>query len=103
MGFDGTGKGSFKSGSTKKENKDGGDGGDDEAMDMDMEDSDEEEKKDGNNNEEDEDEDDHTRQIPIRGPIPSEPGRWGSCVRLVDPGNACSTLDCVEMNRNEAA
>jgi len=97
MGFDGTGK--SKSGSKKKESK-----GDDEAMDMDMEDSDDEEKKDGVDDEEDdEDDDDNTRQTPIRGPIPSEKGRWGSCVRLVDPADACSTLDCVEMNRNEAA
>ena len=66
---------------------------------MDMEDSDEEEKKDGGDGEDDEDDDDNTRHTPIRGTTP----RWGSCVRLVDPGNACSTLDCVEMNRNEAA
>ena len=107
MGFDSTGKGGAKSGSAKKENKDGGGGGDDEAMDMDMDDSDDEEKKDSSDIEEDEDEDededDDTRQVPIRGPIPSQPGRWGSCVRLIDPANACSTLDCVEMNRNEAA
>ena len=96
MGFDGTGK--SKVGPRKKESRDG-----DDAMDMDMdEDSDEEEKKDGGGEEEDEDDDD-ARLTPIRGPIPAEQGRWGSCVRLVDPANACSTLDCVEMNRNEAA
>ena len=95
MGFDGSGK--SKASSKKKENKDG-----DDAMDMDMdEDSDEEEKKDGDD--EEEDEDDNTRLTPIRGPVPAEQGHWGSCVRLVDPANACSTLSCMEMNRNEAA
>jgi len=98
MGFDGTGKN--KTDSKKKENKDG-----DDAMDMDMdEDSDEEEKKDGDADEDDDDEEeDDTRVTPIRGPIPSEQGHWGSCVRLVDPANACTTLSCMEMNRNEAA
>ncbi len=99
MGFDGTGK--SKAGSKKKESKDG-----DDAMDMDMdEDSgdEEEEKKDGGGDEDEEDEDDDTRLTPIRGPVPEKQGRWGSCVRLVDPANACFTLDCVEMNRNEAA
>jgi len=99
LGFDATGK--SKAGSEKKESKDGGD----DAMDMDMdEDSDEEEKKDGGDGDEvDDDEDDPTRITPIRGPVPSERGRWGSCVRLVDPADACSTLNCIEMNRNEAA
>jgi splicing factor 3B subunit 3 len=97
MGFDGTGK--SKAGPRKKESKDG-----DDAMDMDMdEDSDEEKKKDGGDEEEEDEDDDDTRVTPIRGPVPAEQGRWGSCVRLVDPANACSTLDCVEMNRNEAA
>ncbi|KAL7443975.1 hypothetical protein ACHAXH_009885 [Discostella pseudostelligera] len=98
MGFDGTGK--SKAGSKKKENKDG-----DDAMDMDMEDSgdEEEEKKDGGDDEEEDDEEDDTRLTPIRGPVPAEQGRWGSCIRLVDPANACLTLDCVELNRNEAA
>ena len=96
MGFDGTGKAKA---SKKKESKDG-----DDAMDMDMdEDSDEEEKKDGGDEGDEDDEDDNTRLTPIRGPVPSEQGRWGSCVRLVDPANACTTLHCVEMNRNEAA
>lgn len=96
MGFDGTGKAKA---SKKKESKDG-----DDAMDMDMdEDSDEEEKKDGGDEGDEDDEDDNTRLTPIRGPVPSEQGRWGSCVRLVDPANACTTLNCVEMNRNEAA
>ena len=96
MGFDGTGK-SSKAGSKKKESKDG-----DDDMDMD-EDSDEEEKKDGDDDDEEEEDDDNTRLTPIRGPIPAEQGHWGSCVRLVDPSNACATLSCVEMNRNEAA
>ncbi|KAL3806325.1 hypothetical protein ACHAXA_001065, partial [Cyclostephanos tholiformis] len=97
MGFDATGK--SKMDTRKKESKDG-----DDAMDMDMdEDSDGEEKKDGGDGEEEDEDDDDTRLTPIRGPVPAEQGRWGSCVRLVDPANACSTLDCVEMNRNEAA
>ncbi|KAL7548666.1 hypothetical protein ACHAWF_011936 [Thalassiosira exigua] len=98
MGFDGTGKGSKAS--KEKEKDDDGD------MDMDMdEDSDEEEKKEKDDEEGDDDDDDEddTRKVPIRGPIPSEPGRWGSCVRLVDPSDGCATLDKVEMNRNEAA
>ena len=96
MGFDSTGKSKAVS---KKKAK-----GDDEAMDMD-EDSDEddtnmdEKKEDGD----DDDEDDTTRLTPIRGPVPAEQGRWGSCVRLVDPADGCTTLDCIEMNRNEAA
>lgn len=100
MGFDGTGK--LKSASKKVESK-----SNDDAMDMD-EDSDDdannEEKKDGEEEDDDEDEDDiNSRLTPIRGPVPSNKGHWGSCVRLVDPHNACSVLDCVELNRNEAA
>ena len=53
--------------------------------------------------EEDDEENDLARQTPIRGPVPAEKGCWGSCVRLVDPSDGCSTLDCVEMDRNEAA
>jgi splicing factor 3B subunit 3 len=96
---------------------------DDDAMDMD-EDSDEEEdaerKKDGetetvkkeggdgegNDEEEDEEEDEdeiEARRTPLRGPIPPGGTSWGSCIRLVDPSNSCSTLDCLELGRNEAA
>ena len=104
MGFDGTGQ--LSKAVSKKKDSDVTKTGDDEAMDMD-EDSDdddakiEEKKEEGN--EEDEDEDNQTRLTPIRGPFPAEQGHWGSCVRLVDPSDACVTLDCVEMNRNEAA
>lgn len=97
VGFDGTGR-------CKKKKKDKGD--DDDGMDMDEDSDNEEEKKDDGDgsDEEEEDEDDvAARTTPIRGPVPSEPGRWGSCVRLVDPAEGCRTLDCVEMNRNEAA
>ena len=98
MGFDETGEGK---GGGKSKQKDDGDG-----MDMD-EDSDEEtEKKPTSNNDGDEDEDDEekeARRTPIRGPVPPEPGHWGSCVRLMDPADGCASLECIEMNRNEAA
>jgi splicing factor 3B subunit 3 len=93
MGFDFTGEG--------KGAKKGGDG-----MDMD-EDSDEEndagkaDKAEGGDDEDDEDKE--ARQTPIRGPIPPGPGYWGSCIRLLDPSNNCESLECIELNRNEAA
>lgn len=97
MGFDGTGKSKTAS---KKKDKDG------DGMDMD-EDSDDDnamdEKKEDGDDEEDDEENDAARQVPIRGPVPAEQGCWGSCVRLVDPSDGCTTLDCVEMDRNEAA
>jgi len=100
MGFEGIGMLSKFGGTNMKK------GGDD-AMDMDMvNDSNKEGKRKdrGEDYAEEEDEgDDATRLTPIRGAIPSEQGRCGSCVRLIDPANSCSTLDCLEMNRNEAA
>lgn len=70
---------------------------DDDVDGMDIE-SDEEEKE-----EEDEDEK-KVRATPIRGPVPDKPGQWGSCIRLLDPSNGCSTLDCIELEEeNEAA
>lgn len=72
-----------------------------DAMDMD-DDSDNE----GDDKDEDEDEGDEdldAKKTSIRGPIPSGKGNWGSCVRILDPSNQCSTLDCVELGRNEAA
>ncbi|KAL7490114.1 hypothetical protein ACHAW6_015826 [Cyclotella cf. meneghiniana] len=98
LGFDESGKSIAAS---KKKEKDG------DGMDMD-EDSDEEstnmdEKKEEGDDGDDEEENDATRQTPIRGPVPAEQGCWGSCVRLVDPVDGCSTLDCVEMDINEAA
>jgi splicing factor 3B subunit 3 len=71
-------------------------------MDEDSDDDANKEEKKDEADEEDED-DINSRLTPIRGPVPSGKGNWGSCVRLVDPQNACSTLDCVELNRNEAA
>ena len=68
-----------------------------------MEDSEEEEKKDGADGDEENDEDDAVRQTLLRGHVLPSPGCWGSCVRLVDPSDACSTIDCVKMGRNEAA
>jgi splicing factor 3B subunit 3 len=100
MGFDGTGTGQ------KKKKKKGADD-DDDAMDMDEGSDDEDQEKKDENDDEDDDEDEEekeARKTPIRGPYPSMPGTWGSCVRLVDPANGCATLDCVELtNRNEAA
>jgi len=92
MGFDFTGEG-------KADKKIGGDG-----MDMDV-DSDEEQdtKKPEENDEDEEDEEREIRDTPIRGPYPKEKGSWGSCVRLLDPTNNCRSLECIELNRNEAA
>jgi splicing factor 3B subunit 3 len=81
MGFDPSGSG---------KHKDDGDG-----MDIDSD----EEKED---EEEDEDEK-KARVTPIRGPVPDTPGHWGSSIRLLDPSNGCSTLDCIELGENEAA
>ena len=95
MGFDRTGEGGKK----KAKGKEDGD-----AMDMDDSDDEAEDKKEEENDEEAEDEEEKAaRATPIRGPVPPGPGHWGSCIRLLDPGNACATLDCLEMNRNEAA
>jgi splicing factor 3B subunit 3 len=91
MGFDATGEVVSKTGKA------------DDAMEMDM-DSDDEEKDDQGDAQDDDDDDDKAARItPIRGPVPSGSGHWGSCIRLVDPANSCETLDCVEMGRNEAA
>jgi splicing factor 3B subunit 3 len=92
MGFDSTGEG--------KGTKKGGDG-----MDMDV-DSDEEDEANKNDKAEGDDEDDEekeARKTPIRGPFPPGPGYWGSCIRLLDPSNNCSSLECLELGRNEAA
>ena len=93
MGFDPTGEGSKE----KAKDKD--------AMDMDEDSDEDEEKKKAEEEEEDEEDEAEkaARATPIRGPVPPGPGYWGSCVRLLDPSNSCSTLDCIEMNRNEAA
>ena len=81
MGFDPSGSG---------KHKDDGDG-----MDIDSD----EEKED-----EEEDEDEKKACVtPIRGPVPDTPGHWGSSIRLLDPSNGCSTLDCIELGENEAA
>jgi splicing factor 3B subunit 3 len=94
MGFDSTGGGLSKA----RKQKGGGD-----AMDME-EDSDEETEEKKVDDEEDEDQEEkEARRTPIRGPFPPEPGHWGSCVRLLDPSDSCTTLDCIEMTRNEAA
>lgn len=91
MGFDPVANGK------KAEKRRSADG---DGMDIDSdEDCDE---KSGTDDDEDEEEKE-SRYTPIRGPIPLSPGSWGSCVRLVDPSNGCSTLDCIELGRNEAA
>ena len=69
-----------------------------EEEDMEQGDDDEEEEED----EEDEDELE-ARKTPLRGPIPPGGTSWGSCIRLVDPSDSCSTLECLELGRNEAA
>jgi len=76
-----------------------------ESMDMDVDSDDEGEKTKEpavEENEED-DEDAAARKTSIRGPIPDERGHWGSCVRLIDPSDGCSVLDCVELGRDESA
>ena len=84
LGFDPSGSGK----NTKK--KEEGDGMDiDSDEEKDDEEEDEDEKK--------------ARATPIRGPIPDSPGHWGSSIRLLDPSNGCSTLDCTELQDNEAA
>eukprot|EP00533_Pseudo-nitzschia_delicatissima_P009674 CAMPEP_0116084824 /NCGR_PEP_ID=MMETSP0327-20121206/4002_1 /TAXON_ID=44447 /ORGANISM="Pseudo-nitzschia delicatissima, Strain B596" /LENGTH=1372 /DNA_ID=CAMNT_0003575783 /DNA_START=234 /DNA_END=4352 /DNA_ORIENTATION=- len=96
---------------------------DDDAMDMD-EDSDEEddekegmkqegddgeakkqeeEEEDGEEEEEEDEDELEARKTPLRGPIPPGGTSWGSCIRLVDPSDSCSTLECLELGRNEAA
>jgi splicing factor 3B subunit 3 len=72
-------------------------------MEMDMDSDDEEKDDQGDAQDDDDDDDKAARMTPIRGPVPSGSGHWGSCIRLVDPANSCETLDCVEMGRNEAA
>lgn len=93
MGFDSTGEGKEK---IKEGNRE------DDAMDMD-DGSDDEEKLEKLDQVEEDSEEKEARRTPIRGPVPPSPGHWGSCVRLVDPVNNCSSLDCVELGRNEAA
>lgn len=101
MGFDGTG------GTGKKSKTDAKKDGDDDAMEMDESDDEEEKKdaKDDDSDAEDELDEEELEAVatPIRGPFPPGPGHWGSCVRLLDPSDGCSTLDCVETGRNEAA
>jgi len=91
MGFDAAGDGKGKKAK-------GGDG-------MDMDDSDDEDKPEEKAEEDDEEDDAEkiVRATPIRGPFPPDAGHWGSCIRLVDPANGCTTLECLEMGRNEAA
>jgi splicing factor 3B subunit 3 len=95
LGFDATGQG--KAGA--KDKKDDGD-----AMDMDEgSDEENEEKKTEGDEDEEDDEEKEARATPLRGPFPLGDGHWGSCIRLLDPSNNCSTLECLEMGRNEAA
>lgn len=82
VGFDASGSG--------KEKKDG------EEMDMDMD------MDDDKDEDEEEDEDKATKATIIRGPYPDNGGRWGSCVRIINPSDA-STLDIVELGKDEAA
>lgn len=93
MGFD---PNASKSGKDKADD-------DDDAMDMD-EDSDNEGEKKGDNDDDEEDpEEKEAKQTVVRGPVPANPGQWGSCIHLLDPTSNCKSLDCVEMGRNEAA
>lgn len=91
MGFDPTGGGSNKKSSKKSDN---------DGMDID---SDEDEEKEEEEEDDDDEEEKEQKATVIRGPVPFSPGHWGSCIRLLDPNDGCSTLDCVELGRNEAA
>lgn len=68
--------------------------GDGEDMDMDE----------GENEANDAEEPDEvlSKKTTIRGPMPLNGGRWGSCIRVVDPSSA-STFDVVELGKDEAA
>lgn len=94
MGFSPDGGGGQKQSKSKEQ--------DDDAMDEDSDEEDDAKKGDDEVDDED-DEDVASRATPLRGPIPPEPGHWGSCVRLLDPADSCRTLECIEMGRNEAA
>lgn len=115
MGFDPTGERKKEQQKDKNSSKKTKGADDDDAMDMDegsddedaakREDNDnanEEENAEDDDDEEDEDEKE-AKKTPIRGPVPTGPGRWGSCIRLLDPSNNCASLDCIELGRNEAA
>jgi len=96
MGFDFSGEGKGTKKGVKAE----------DAMDMDVDSDDEganNNKNETGDGEEEDEEEKEARKTPIRGPIPPGPGHWGSCIRLLDPGNACETLECLELGRNEAA
>ena len=80
----------------------------DDGMDMDSDDEDaaaaaETKQPEPEESESEDEEELAARSTPIRGPVPPSAGHWGSCIRLLDPSDSCKTLDCVEMNRNEAA
>ena len=98
MGFDPTG---VAKGEKKEKKK--GEEGDGMDIDSDEENEEKEETEEKEADDDDDDEDREARTTPIRGPVPPAPGHWGSCVRLVDPSDGCTTLDCIEMGRNEAA
>jgi splicing factor 3B subunit 3 len=40
--------------------------------------------------------------VPIRGPVPAADGRWGSCIRILQPSTG-QTLELLELASNEAA
>ena len=65
-----------------------------EDMDMDEDNDDENGDKEG--------ESELKSSFCIRGPMPSNGSRWGSCLRIVDPSSA-STLDIAELGKDEAA
>eukprot|EP00593_Proboscia_inermis_P010190 CAMPEP_0171301866 /NCGR_PEP_ID=MMETSP0816-20121228/11112_1 /TAXON_ID=420281 /ORGANISM="Proboscia inermis, Strain CCAP1064/1" /LENGTH=645 /DNA_ID=CAMNT_0011779793 /DNA_START=179 /DNA_END=2116 /DNA_ORIENTATION=+ len=90
LGFDPNGKQTAKKKKTE-----------DDAMDMDEDDD-----ADANSeeSEEEEDEEVQSRATTVRGPVPLTPGTWGGCIRLLDPsGSGCTSLDVVELEKNEAA
>ncbi|KAG5179960.1 putative spliceosomal protein sap [Tribonema minus] len=57
---------------------------------------------DADGNEDEDEEEEEAMQMPIRGPVPPGPGKWASCVRLLDPAQG-TTLECLELGNNEAA
>ena len=98
MGFDPTGE--FVAGKERMVKKE------DDAMEMDEGSDDEKEevtKEDADDDDDEDPDEKEAKKTSIRGPVPSTPGHWGSCIRLMDPSNNCVSLDCIELGRNEAA
>jgi hypothetical protein len=97
MGFDPTGE--FAAGKERMTKKE------DDTMEMDEGNDDEKEevtKEDADDGDDEDPDEKEAKKTSIRGPVPSTPGHWGSCILFMDSSN-CVPLDCIEVGRNEAA